>query len=101
MITRAAPSPCELHPCHFVWSERSENAQIKNIRADSSVKTPPRLYFHLNIAKITQSLTLTDAITDDSNAKVHPASSKDTIHANTWPSEVLHLYSVYYFGVFS
>ena len=83
MITRAAPSPCELHPCHFVWSGRSENAQIKNIRADSSVKTPPRLYFHLNIAKITPSLTLTDAITDDSYSNEHLVSSIDTIHTDS------------------
>ena len=34
-------------------------------------KTPPRLYFHLNIAKITQSSNLTDAITDDSYSNEH------------------------------
>ena len=77
MITRAAPSPCELHPCHFVWSGRSENAQIKNIHADSCNTSFPLLYSSLNITKIIQSLNLTDAIIDDSYSLLYLASTTD------------------------
>ena len=56
---------------------------IKDIHADSSLKTLPLLSFHLNIAKITQSLNLTDAITDDSYSNVLLFSSIDTIHADS------------------
>ena len=37
------------------------------IHADSSLKTPPLLYFHLYTTKIIESLNLTDAIIDDSD----------------------------------
>jgi len=56
-------------------------------------KTPPRLYFHLNIAKITQSLNLTDAIADDSYSNEHLVSSIDTIHADSSTSTPPSLYS--------
>ena len=58
-------------------------SSIDTIHTDSCLKTPPRLYFHLNIAKIIQSLYLIDAIIDDSYSKVHLASSIDTIRANS------------------
>ena len=43
------------------------------IHATSFNGTAPLLYFHLNIAKIIQSLNLTDAIIDDSNSMEHVA----------------------------
>ena len=58
--------------------------QSIRIYADSCFKTFPPLYSSLNITKIIQSLNLTDAITDDSNAKVHQASSIDKLHADSF-----------------
>ena len=45
--------------------------QSDTIHADSWFKTLSLLYSSLNITKIIQSLNLTDAIIDDSNAKAH------------------------------
>jgi len=53
------------------------------IHADSCIKTVPLLYFHLNIANIIQSQSLTDAIIDNSFSNVHLTSLIDTIRANS------------------
>ena len=78
-----APFPDVKSLLIFEVTVQSECLILRTSMQTVATRLFPLLYSSMNIAKITQSLQLTDAITDDSYSNVRLVSSTDAIHADS------------------